>query len=208
MPDCTYCDASFDDEAAYLDHLAAEHRGELGTIDRRRVENREGGGDDEETPIGPIALGAVLAISVAVVVYVIFFVGGGSASDGPGEVGTLHEHGTINVTIAGETLDFTESKWLMPREYPRFHFEDRSGNWHVHAEGVTLEYAMDTLGIGVTDSSVTYNGTTYRASDSGTEVVVQVNGNDVDPSEYVLTGARDPRQSQQGDHIRIVVRQN
>ena len=40
MPDCDYCEESFADEDAYLDHLADVHEGELGAIDRRRVADR------------------------------------------------------------------------------------------------------------------------------------------------------------------------
>jgi sulfur carrier protein ThiS len=57
---------------------------------------------------------------------------------------------------------------------------------------------MSTLGIGVTNDSVTYEGETYR-SGPNTTVTVHVNGNSVRPSEYVL---------QEGDRIRIVVEEN
>lgn len=61
---------------------------------------------------------------------------------------------------------------------------------------VTLGYTMTTLGIDVTNSTVTYQGTTYRDSAPNTTVTVTVNGQPVTPSEYVL---------QQGDRVKIVV---
>lgn len=78
MPDCDYCEASFDDEEEYLAHLQAEHEGELGRIDRRRVE--EAGRTDEEggLPTGPIILGLVLLVAVAVVAYTVAVGGGGT----------------------------------------------------------------------------------------------------------------------------------
>lgn len=38
MPACDYCDRGFEDENAYLDHLADQHYDELGRIDERRVQ--------------------------------------------------------------------------------------------------------------------------------------------------------------------------
>ena len=61
---------------------------------------------------------------------------------------------------------------------------------------MTLEYGMSTLGIGVGENSVTFNGTEY-VDGEGYEVIIQVNGEDVSP-DYVLTD---------GDDIRIVVRE-
>jgi len=41
---CRYCDRSFEEERRYLRHLARAHeRGELGRVDRRRVESAFGG---------------------------------------------------------------------------------------------------------------------------------------------------------------------
>lgn len=198
MPDCDYCGKSFDSEQAELNHLEAEHLDELGPIDRRRV-----GADSEEGgfPTGPVALGGVLVAAAAVVVYVIFFAGSGGASTGePTNIGSVHYHGTINVTIDGQQLDFSRAEFQHPRTQPAFHFEGGDGSqWHGHAQQVTLQYAMGTLDINVTEDTVAYDGTTYRDSDADTEVIVQVNGQSVDPSQYVL---------KQGNHIRIVVRQS
>lgn len=214
MPDCDYCGESFGGEDAYLDHLASEHEGELGPIDRRRIEQREGGAGGLLAGVsaGPIALAVVLLLAGGAVAYVTLGVGGGGSGGGsPGEphdLGAIHEHGTINVTIDGKTLDFSRPKYQKPRENPAFHFEAGTGRmWHVHARGVTLSYAVNTLGINVTENSVTFNGTTYRDSDPKWEVVVQVNGKSVDPDQYVLEGATREANYQQGDHIRIVVKE-
>lgn len=207
MPDCDYCGESFGGEDAYLDHLAAEHEGELGPIDRRRVESSDGGGGGLLAGLsaGPVALVLVLVLAGGAVAYVTFGVGGGGSPGEPYDYGTVHKHGTINVTINGQTLDFRKSKYQMQDR--AFHFEGGNGRlWHVHARGVTLAYAMETLGINVTANSVTFEGTTYRDDDPEWEVVVEVNGESVDPDEYVLQGASEANY-QQGDHIRIVVRQ-
>ncbi|MDZ7702774.1 MAG: hypothetical protein U5J98_12335 [Halobacteriales archaeon] len=191
MPDCGYCDASFDDEAAHLDHLEAEHADELGPIDRRRVGTEESGG----LPTGPIALGVVLLAAAAVVGYVVFLPGGGSGAGGPTDLGAVHYHGTMTVVIDGERVDFSQSAYQLQAD--PFHFEAGDGErWHVHARDVTLAWAMDSLGIEVTAETVRFDGTTYDDADPDTTVTVTVDGEPVQPASYVL---------QQGDQVRIVV---
>lgn len=193
MPECDYCDASFDEEGAYLDHLRSAHEGELGPIDRRRVETGGGGGG---LPTGPIALGLVLVVAAAVVGYVIFLPGGGgSAADGPYDLGAVHYHGTLAVVIDGQRVDFSQPKY-QHRADP-FHFEGGDGQqWHGHARNVTLAWAMESLGIPVTAETVTFEGTTYDDADPDTTVTITVDGQPVRPSTHVLG---------EGDAIRIVV---
>lgn len=204
MPDCRHCDASFDDDEAYAEHLQAEHANELGAIDRRRIEAYA---DDDETgfPTTPVVLGVVLLAGVGVIVasWVAFSGGGGGSGGGvdaeqqPSAVGSVHYHGSIEVVVDGDTVDFSEDRYQFKDD--AFHFEDGVGTqWHVHAQDVTLEYAMGALGFDVTENSFTHQGTTYRDSDAGTNVTVEVNGEQVTPSEYVL---------QEGDRIRIIVEQ-
>lgn len=203
MTDCDYCGASFDDEDALLDHLREEHRDVLGPIDERRIGATDDG--DDGIPTAPVALGVVILAAAAIVGYVVFVAGGsgGGTVNGievkqtpTGEPSqSSHYHGPMNMTVDGERVDFSKQEYQ--QQAVAFHFEGRNGDtWHVHAPGVTLEYGMATLGIGVTDDSVTFEGTTYENSDEGTTVVVEVNGNDVDPADYVL---RD------GDSIHILV---
>ena len=61
MPACDYCEESFDDETACLDHLAATHGGELSRIDQRRVEARAS--DEDERSLTTYAVvGLALAL--------------------------------------------------------------------------------------------------------------------------------------------------
>jgi hypothetical protein len=209
MPDCDYCEESFGSETAYLKHLESTHEGELGPIDKRRV--GEAGDDDSSLAdaAGPIALGAIVLFAGAIIAYLVFFAGSGSASDGPSNLGAVHGHGTINMTVTGDRVDFSRPEYQRPRENSYFHFERGNGRiWHVHGEGVTLQYAMNTLDIGVTGDSVTFGGTTYEDSDPEYDVEVTVGGEAVDPSEYVLTGSsRTPeaRRTSSGSHVRVVV---
>jgi sulfur carrier protein ThiS len=205
MPECDYCDASFGDEDAYLAHLAAEHEGELSAIDQRRVRNYEG---DEEggLPVGPLVLVGLLVVAGGLVVWVTFFVGnGGSGGNAapfqddvqqPSNVGSVHYHGPMTVVIGGEQLDFGRDRFQVGSTGDRaFHFERGDGSqYHVHAQGVTLEYALESLGIGVTPDAVAFDGEVYDESDGDT-VVYEVTGEEVDPESYVL---------QPDDEVRVV----
>lgn len=213
MPDCNYCAESFDDEEGYLEHLHADHdESELSRIDRRRVDQHTGAGEGGGFPTGPAIIVGILLFTGAVLVYVTFFVGvDGPPGDSdvaqtPYGLDTAHGHGLIDVTIDGQTLDFSRQRYQL--EDDAFHFEGGDGQvWHTHAQGVTLEYAMSTLGIDVNSTSVTFDGETYSARDPNTEVAIEVNGNSVDPKTYVLDGAESASNADQGDHIRILVRQ-
>lgn len=201
MVDCSYCTEVFESEDAYLDHLAAEHEDELGRIDRRRVTGAEESESSLPLSTGPLVLVGVIGLAAVIVAYVTF--GGGGSSDGPSALGSVHEHGTMNMTVTGEQVDFSKEKYQ--HQARPFHFEGGGGSvWHTHAKGVTLAYAMETLDIKVTQDSVTFNGTTYRDDDPKRNVIVEVNGESVDPEEYVLQGTSAPN-AQQGDYIRIVV---
>jgi len=221
MPDCDYCGDSFDDETAYLRHLGDEHEGELGAIDRRRVEEELDDGESKR-PTGPLVLGLVLFAAVLVVVYVVF-VGGGDASpateadtDGdageaslaeieqtPGPTGSAHGHGTIEVVIDRRTIDFSRQEYQLLAD--EFHFESGDGRvWHAHATGITLEWAMATLNIGVSEDTVVFEETVSRDSDPGTDVTVEVDGEPVDPQTYVLQGT-EAASAGNGDRVRIVV---
>lgn len=100
----------------------------------------------------------------------------------------LHVHGTIEMTVNGEAVNFSRPKYETPGHNQHFHFEgDTAPLWHAHSWSVTLGYAVDTLpGMDVTEDSVTYDNTTYERSDSGTSLTIAVNGDPVDPSTYVL----------------------
>jgi len=202
MPDCSYCGESFDSEDAYLAHLETVHEGELGPIDRRRI-------GDEEEGIGlrGLLLAALVVVPVVVAAYVLFFTGSGSGAGIPDPVRTpssvaAHGHGTINVTIDGQRLDFSRQRFQLQAD--AFHFESDNGDvWHTHNESVTLQYAMWTLDIGVTNDSVIYDGETY--TEENATVMVRVNGQPVDPETYELSGASEAN-AENGDHIRIVAR--
>jgi len=197
--ECNHCGEEFDDEETYLRHLRDEHEDDLSAIEVRRV-----AGLDTEDGRSPVAYaGAVGAVVVAgLFAYLLFFSGGSGGGSGgvnaasaettPTALGAAHYHGQIQVEIGGEQLDFSRDRFQLQAD--AFHFEGGTARWHGHARDVTLSWAMGTLGIDVTNESVTYDGTTYRDGEGAT-VIVEVNGESVDPETYVL---------QEGDSVRIV----
>jgi sulfur carrier protein ThiS len=201
MPDCTYCREGFDDEEAYLRHLRDEHREELSRIDERRVES----GLDEETADRRWLYAAavvVLLVGAAGVYTALGGLGAGAGGGGgspselePQDPGSRHYHGSVDVRIDDRSFDFGRDRWQLRADC--FHFEGNQGNrWHVHCQDVTLSWAMDSLGFNVTAGTLAYDGTTYRDAASGTSVAVRVDGEPVNPAEYVL---------QEGDSVEIVV---
>ncbi|QPV61902.1 DUF3105 domain-containing protein [Halosimplex litoreum] len=109
MPDCDYCGATVDGEDAYLDHLASEHEGELGSIDERRVAERSPD-DDGGFPVGPAVLVGLLAAAGGLVVYVTFLMGG---SGGTAAASSLPDSGDGSVVSQVQT---EESNGLDHRE--------------------------------------------------------------------------------------------
>lgn len=205
MAECQYCGREFEADEALDAHLVDEHADELGPIDRRRIERRERDEGWLSVDTGFVALFGILGVATALVLYLVFFAGGGGGGDVPADqvaqtptdIGSVHFHGTMNVTIEGERIDFSRAEYQQPRQFPALHFEGGDGQtWHGHARTLTLEYAMATLDIGVDDTRVTIGDKTYDGTDSGTTVRIQVNGASVDPLTYEL---RD------GDHVTIVV---
>lgn len=212
MEECSYCGETFEVESAYLDHLEAEHLDELGAIDRRRVESGRGDGDGPSLLTVAAAVGAVvLILGLLAGTYLVF-------GDSPGAdtgvdarqtpYGSQHVHGTMTATIDGEPLDFANDPDLIGQAQA-FHFHGGSNLWHAHAEGVTLEYALATLGIEVEAGGdrLTYDGTTYDDADTDTNVSITVDGEEVDPMTYVLEGVGPEDQAVEGagDDVRVVV---
>jgi hypothetical protein len=210
MHDCPHCSESFEDEAGSLEHLRDAHPDEFGSVDRRRLDQLRGddGGGVSSTAL---LLGGLAVAVVGIVLFVTFGLGGSSADEGvdaartPSNVGAVHSHGTMEMVVLGERVDFSQERYQLQAN--AFHFEDGEGRvWHGHAQGVTLEWAMASLGIEVTENSITFEGTTYRDSDPEYDVSVTVNGEPVNPSTYVLQGPSDAAAAgSQGDHVRLVV---
>jgi len=197
MDECDHCGASFDEEDAYLRHLRDEHADDLSRIEQRRLDDLDDGdgGIPTVAVVGIAVVGVLIAGALA---YVLLAGGGGPSADAeitPHDLRSVHYHGTMNVTVDGQTLDFSREQYQLQDDF--FHYEGGDGSrWHVHGQDVTLEYGLATLGIETNGSAVTFDGTTYHDGDAGTNVTVTVNGESVEPEQYVL---------QEGDRVRVIV---
>lgn len=213
MPDCDYCSDSFESEDEYLTHLKTDHEGELSRIDQKRVDGVEADTDDGfEINVGIAVIIGVFLLTGAAVAMILWPTGG--AAEGPHSQGSVHEHGTMDVVIEGEELALANDIEFVDNDgYFHFHGYEQGqygeNVWHLHGQDVSLQYALDTLGIEVNDEGtvLTYNGTTYDASEAGTTVQIEVNGEPVEPAEHLLSGAGPEPEaaSGAGDDVRVVV---
>lgn len=108
MPDCDYCGETFDDEDAHLDHLAAEHDGELKRIDQRRVEGRDTGGDGVSTTT---IVGGLAVVAVAALAGVVLLGGGGGSAPAGNQTtsGNVTAEGNTIVSFAGTAPEGIET---------------------------------------------------------------------------------------------------
>lgn len=205
MRECSYCDEGFKSEGSYLEHLQEEHEGELSRIDRRRLEHRDVGENTLGVRYDLLAVGAILAV-----ILFVTFHSGGSSMQTPHDHGTVHYHGTMEVIVDGESLDFNQPQYLERDRHFYFVSQDGASVWHAHSRGITVEYAAHTLGIEIDDGgeTVTIGGTTYHAQDPGTDVQITVDDRPVDPHTYELQGVQSPTRAEEGDHVEILVTTN
>lgn len=201
MPECDYCSATFDDEDAELDHLAAEHEGELGRIDRRRVDDHTSSGEPTIPPTAIYAIGG-LALLALVGATLYYLVGVFSAE------GQVHEHGSIELTIDDNSTNFDQPRYNDPPGNQGFHFHRGDGeHWHMHPPEpgrLTLAEGMANLGIELDATYLAIGDRSYDATQPGVEVNVTVNGESVDPTSYELHGVGS-QPYDRGDDVRIVV---
>ncbi|MFD1566075.1 DUF3105 domain-containing protein [Halolamina litorea] len=80
MVECEYCGAAFDDEEAHLEHLGAEHAGELGPIDERRVAAATEG-ESDGVPVAGLLSGVAALVVLVVAIWFFFLSGSGSAGE-------------------------------------------------------------------------------------------------------------------------------
>ncbi|MBX0286541.1 DUF3105 domain-containing protein [Haloarcula salinisoli] len=211
MVDCDYCEASFDGEDAYLDHLADDHDGELGAIDQRRVDSRK---SDDESGISLMALavGIGVAIAIGATLYLSFFSGGGG-SDGVSPDGIESEslkdsgdsetlsaveqfpnEGTQHVSES-QNIDYEQSPPLSGPHYDRpteggFYEESQPAGNIVHSleHGAVVIYYDD----GALNESSRTSLQEFAQTHTGTwrSVIVLPNPNESAESDFVLTAWR------------------
>lgn len=193
---CPYCsDSVAEDE--YVTHLERAHGDELHGLDRRLVDERKRASAPRN--FKPYVLGTIVLVLFAVAYLAIFVTPSpvaNAAVQQPATDAQTHIHGDIVVQYDDTVVDFDDAQYIEQDGCFHFHANDAAEQWHVHCEDVTLEYAMMTLGMDVSDDTLVVDGERFTTDDDGTTVSVTVDGEPVDPEQYVL---------QDGDDVRIVV---
>ena len=206
MEDCDYCPESFDDEAAYLDHLADAHDGELGPIDRRRVSNR--GDDDGGLPFGPVLLGVLVVFALGLAVYATQLGGGGVNADGI-EAAPLNESGDAQRLSdverfdsdgkqhveSGSTIDYAQ---MPPLSGPHYNRATEGGYYtgtpalgnivHGLEHGAVVIYYTPDATSDAAEQSLREFAVTHTGN--WKSVIVAPNPNDNPEADYVLTAWR------------------
>jgi hypothetical protein len=71
-----------------------------------------------------------------------------------GPLGGIHTHQDFKMYMNGQPVDFSQAKYQLRAQH--VHFEGGDGDvTHVHATGVTLGYALETLGMKLTNECLT-----------------------------------------------------
>jgi hypothetical protein len=193
MPECNHCGESFDDEDAYARHLRDNHSEDLSRIEQQAVDKlrKESGSGVSVIAIAAVAL---FGIVLAGVFYFIFVGGGdGVSGDGVQNVGADHYHAAVSMAVNGSQVDFSQQKYQ--GQDRAVHFEGDS-RLHIHAQQATLGYFMQTVGMGVSENSLTYEGESY-VDGRNASIRVRANGAPVRSlPDYVI---------REGDRIQINV---
>ncbi|XVH32714.1 hypothetical protein ACNS7O_05875 [Haloferacaceae archaeon DSL9] len=116
----------------------------------------------------------------------------------PYDNGEVHAHGSFNFRVDGRPhyLGDMEENWG-DEANEHFYFSESDGEgdrtWHMHSRGVTLAYAVHGIPVFQFDGSrLAYDGEVYDES----QYSLDVNGEEVDPSEYVI---------ERGDTINLMI---
>ncbi len=202
--ECGKCGESFSSEREKLRHLLQEHKEELSSHRRdelKRELNRIGSerSDGLDFPARSATL-VMLFLAVLGGGYAAFTTGavsfsagsdegGGPVSVGP--VGSTHDHASFSVVVEGERVDFSLSRYQLQSQ--EVHFENGDGSTiHKHATGVTVGYALQTLGMGVNETCLETVSDTYCEPDG--DLTVTVNGGEVEePAETVIRDGQNIR---------------
>ncbi|MDY6778415.1 MAG: hypothetical protein SVU32_07120, partial [Candidatus Nanohaloarchaea archaeon] len=199
--DCDYCDDSFGSKQERIQHVLDEHDDELSSHDRddlKRELNRLATDEGSSRNYGRLAIYLVGALIVVGAVYgivssgVVSFstdAGTGPSTAAPassipqtqasvGPAGSVHEHATFIVKIAGQRVNFARQKYQLQSQ--KVHFEGGDGTTiHKHATGVNIGYALNTLNMGLNRTCL-FKGSKRYCEGSGS-LKVTVNGDAVDP---------------------------
>lgn len=200
--ECDHCDGTFSTEKEKLEHVLDAHRDDMSSHDvdeaKRRLNKLRAENPSQDNDLLRIAgMAAVALLVLGGGGYALMQSGlvqvssptGATANGGSVPIGTpgsVHEHMSFSVTVDGERIDFSQSKYQLQSQH--VHFEGGDGSTlHKHATGVTIGFTLDTLGMAINASCLQLrDGTTHCEPEDG-ELSVTAGGKKVDdPAGYVL----------------------
>jgi len=205
MTECDYCGEEVEDDA-YVDHLRAEHEGELGTIDRRRVERFGTDGGGGLVSGRTLYLLPVVGAGVVLLAFVLLSGGGGGGNGTAAglpdrgdealltDVERFPSEGTRHVA-RGTRVDYEQ---MPPLSGPHYGVTAEAGFYEetpalgaiVHSlehGAVVIYYDPDTL-----SETAEADLRAYANEHTGTwkSVIVAPNPSDDPAASYVLTAWR------------------
>jgi len=99
--------------------------------------------------------------------------------DRPGYLGSAHEHLFFRVEVFDQAVDFSQRRFQLRSQY--VHFENENGQiMHLHADNIDLDYALETLGFGLSTNCLTF-GRTVHCTNSTHALQVWVDGQRLGP---------------------------
>ena len=135
---------------------------------------------------------ALLYAAIAILIAVIMWqwVAGGSSSaqlqqigkyagqlhmlSGIGPLRSAHLHADVKVYINGKAVDFSQGKYQLTTDF--IHFEEGIGDvTHTHATGLTIGHLLNSVGIGMSDGCIDFEGNKY-CNEKNKTIKFYVNG--------------------------------
>lgn len=155
MHKCEKCGREFNTEEGLNQHAADKHgmsRHEKKEMKKQREEERKEE-INKKIKKGKIKKWAIIAVVIIALVgigYVIATSIPPSSGTVVGPPGSTHIHHDFKMYVNGNAVDFSQPKYQLRSRV--VHFEDGDGNvMHTHATGMTLGYALNTMGIQLTE---------------------------------------------------------
>lgn len=184
---CDQCDKEFNTEEGLNQHKHDKHgvKQEKKEIKKEREEQRKVEIDKKVKGKKTKKWIIVAAVIVALIAGGYFVATSLPKSSGTvvGPPGSTHTHQDMKVYINGKAIDFSLPKYQLRSR--AVHFEGGDGFViHTHATGMTLAYALNTLGIKL-DECLTVDGVRYCNSSNST-LKIYVNGAQISDVNYLF----------------------
>ena len=186
---CDQCEKEFKTQQGLDQHKADKHS--MSSHEKKELKKQRE--EEHKVEINKKIKGKKMKKWAIVAVVIIALVGIGyvvatsiPASSGivVGPPGSTHIHHDIKVYVNGRAIDFSQARYQLRSRV--VHFEGGDGSvLHTHATGMTLGYALDTMGIQLNDC-LTVDGTKY-CNEGNKTLKVYVNSQPADnASEYLM----------------------